>query len=72
MKSRITFRRARILRRRYQRVRKIKARVIALDNKHKVDEGNIGRPVLVQRSAEGTPDKTSGTDDSDRPTLHRK
>ena len=50
----------------------IKARVIALDNKHKVDEGNIGRPVLVQRSAEGTPDQTSGTNDSDRPTLHRK
>jgi len=50
----------------------IKARVIALDNKHKVDEGNIGRPVLVQRKAEGTPDKTSGSDDSDRPTLHRK
>jgi predicted Zn-dependent protease len=50
----------------------IKARVIALDNKHKVNEGDPGRPVLVQRSAEGTRDKTSGNDDSDRPTLHRK
>lgn len=50
----------------------IKARVVALDNKNKVDEANIGRPVLIQRTNEGTPDKTSGNDDSDRPTLHRK
>lgn len=49
----------------------IKARVIALDNKHKVDEGNIGRPVLVQRD-HGQTGQTSGDEDPNRPTLHRK
>jgi beta-barrel assembly-enhancing protease len=50
----------------------IKARVIALDNKHKVDDGNTGRPVLIQRDKGQTPDQTAGDDDPNRPTLHRK
>jgi beta-barrel assembly-enhancing protease len=50
----------------------IRARVIALDNKHKVDEGNTGRPVLVQRDHGQTSGQTSGDEDPNRPTLHRK
>jgi len=50
----------------------IKARVIALDNKDKVDGGNTGRPVLIQRDKGQTPDQTPGDDDPNRPTLHRK
>lgn len=50
----------------------IKARVIALDNKHKIDEGNTGRPILIQREHGQTPGQTSGDEDPDRPTLHRK
>ncbi len=50
----------------------IKARVIALDNRRKVDEGNTGQPVLIQRGPEQTPSKTPGDEDPSRPTLHRK
>jgi beta-barrel assembly-enhancing protease len=50
----------------------IKTRVIALDNRHKVDEGNSGRPVLIQRGAGQTPNQTSSDEDPNRPTLHRK
>jgi len=50
----------------------IKARVIALDNRHKVDEGNTGRPVLIQRGAEPPTGETPGSEDPNRPTLHRK
>jgi len=49
----------------------VKARVIALDNKRKIDEGDAGRPVLVQRNHGQTPDQTAG-DDSGPPVLHRK
>lgn len=51
----------------------IKQRVIALDNRYKVDIGNSGHPVLIQRGH----DEEAGTSgkkdqDPDRPTLHRK
>ncbi|HLH06609.1 MAG TPA: M48 family metallopeptidase [Terriglobales bacterium] len=50
----------------------IKARVIALDNRYKIDAGFNGHPTLIQRDAGQEPTDTSSKSDSNPPVLHRK
>jgi predicted Zn-dependent protease len=49
----------------------IKARLAAVENRHKVDDNNPNKPTLRRTANDGSKDK-NGQQDDDRPTLHRR
>ncbi len=49
----------------------VKARLAAIENRHKVDDQNPNKPTL-RRSANNQKDKDGNQKDDDRPTLHRR
>jgi hypothetical protein len=48
----------------------VKSRLAAIENRHKVDDGNPNKPSL-RRTAKDT-SKDGDKQDDDRPTLHRR
>jgi predicted Zn-dependent protease len=49
----------------------VKARLAAIENRHKVDDGNPNKPTL-RRTAKDTSKDGGDKQDDDRPTLHRR
>lgn len=49
----------------------VKARLAAIENRHKVDDQNPDKPTL-RRTASTSKDKNGNQKDDDRPTLHRR
>lgn len=49
----------------------VKARLAAIENRHKVDDNNPNKPTL-RRTANTSKDKNGKDKDDDRPTLHRR
>jgi len=49
----------------------IKARLAAVENRHKVDDNNPNKPTLRRTANDNSKDK-NGQQDDDRPTLHRR
>lgn len=49
----------------------VKARLAAIENRHKVDDQNPDKPTL-RRTANTSKDKNGNQKDDDRPTLHRR
>ncbi|HVO82242.1 MAG TPA: M48 family metallopeptidase [Terriglobales bacterium] len=50
----------------------VKARLAALENRHKIAMGHEDRPTLRRRSNSKSDDSGKSTDDEDRPTLKRR
>jgi predicted Zn-dependent protease len=50
----------------------IKARLAAIENRHKVDDTNPNKPTLRRASGNGSSSKDGDKKDDDRPTLKRR